>query len=208
MIFTYKIFKVTSFSSKVLEKWLHPQEIQRLNQFESQLDKNRFVSSRLNLKKTLSKYLLLVKPDQLDTTKNLNYLFIENQKIYFSISYSQSLGICVASQELIGVDLEFLLPRQISLEKIANPAELKFFKNTDKILKLYTIWCLKEACMKVVQVSFSFLDYQIIGRLNSRTFLARIQNYLLISFIYVRDDYIFVFTKFYDYNYPQFRDRP
>lgn len=127
-------------------------ELARSDKFFNSNDKNNYIISHGILRIILSQYLGI-------TPKEIQYTFNENKKPsliletpFFNISHSKNCTILGFSNEVIGVDVEFV-PKEsnnaITLKSILHPVEIDFIKNSNSPEKeFFKIWTRKEAVFK------------------------------------------------------------
>ncbi|MEM1312660.1 MAG: 4'-phosphopantetheinyl transferase superfamily protein [Patescibacteria group bacterium] len=136
------------------------------------------------------------------------YFFPEDNVGYCSRSYTRDRGIVVVGSSPVGVDIEFCKSRKITLSNISSAKEIELAKlDLSSTHDFYKMWCAKEACMKIDQSSFKFLDYNldIVAKENEWVF-AR-DNNLLKTYNFVIKDYVYSFAVKYVYGdfSPKFR---
>jgi phosphopantetheinyl transferase (holo-ACP synthase) len=139
---------------------------------------------------------------------NNNTLSINQKKIYYSKSYTDTAGIVVISNTPVGVDIEYTKPRKIELRDIASDIEIAIAApRTPTMLSFYKVWCSKEAAMKVIQKSFSFKDYIIVDTAPENRLTIKYHETLLniYNFVSNKCTYSFAIHSIYEQNNPRIR---
>ena len=76
--------------------------------------------------------------------------YIENSNIYFNISHSNNYAAVIVSNKECGIDIEKIRDINTDIIKIyASPNEQKYILENNTITRLYEIYCLKEAYLKM-----------------------------------------------------------
>jgi 4'-phosphopantetheinyl transferase len=151
--------------------FLTESEINKINNYKTQLLRNRQIVSKAILKKTISEYLNI---DILEIEYSLNKYgkpflnkSLNHSSLNFNISHSENIGIFAFSLDDIGIDVEKI--KEISnlgevKEITLTDFEQKWYNNLDKEVQteiFYKVWTIKEAFLKAIGKGFSFSPLNI-----------------------------------------------
>lgn len=79
--------------------------------------------------------------------------YVEDNSVYFSISHSHNIVLCVLSEFPVGVDIERIRPiSKTSWKRICTENELKYLsssENEEQLRRFFTLWTRKEAIFKI-----------------------------------------------------------
>lgn len=125
-------------------------------------EKAKKISNKSGIKwkqSILGEYLLI---KALNEKYNINYNnikiiynkngkpYIYNNNIFFNISHSNDLVVCVLSDKLIGVDVEKVKNVNFSiLNSFCTKEEKKFIRNSNSIINIFKAYTEKEALLKM-----------------------------------------------------------
>lgn len=108
--------------------------------------------------------------------------FAQNLPLYFSISHSGAWVACAVSHTPVGIDLESIKKRDLSVaERICSPEETDFIfaekeKQTHRFLK---VWTVKEAFVKMTGEGIKALSGADYFALLPRTICTETEEYIL-----------------------------
>ena len=113
-------------------------------------DKKLTILSRMLLDRLLNKYYYISYFDINIKYNKYNKPYTDN--ICFNISHSNDYACAVVSDKNVGIDIEFI--REVDINTIkyyCNTKEIDFILNSkNKYKSLFQIYCLKEACVKML----------------------------------------------------------
>ena len=138
--------------------WLHGEEKNRYNRYQSQSQREHFLFGRVLLKTILSKYIGCTPVDlkfDIDT-RGKPFLSSNNTlSVTFNLSHSDNrLVFAVSKSQDLGVDLEIIKKERAILkiaERYFSPAETRELRNLPKasqVKRFYELWTLKESVLK------------------------------------------------------------
>ena len=138
--------------------WLHGEEKNRYNRYQSQRQREHFLFGRVLLKTILSKYIGCTPVDlkfDIDT-RGKPFVSSDNTlSLTFNLSHSGNRVVfAVSKNQDLGVDLE-LIKKDRAILKIAeryfSPSETRELRNLPKasqVKRFYELWTLKESVLK------------------------------------------------------------
>ena len=143
--------------SNEVAHWLHGEEQNRYNRYQSQNQREHFLFGRVLLKTILSKYVGCAPVDlkfDIDT-RGKPFLSSSNIPLTFNLSHTDNrIVFAVSKNQDLGVDLE-IIKEERAILKIAEryffPAETRELRNlpkTSQIKRFYELWTLKESVLK------------------------------------------------------------
>ena len=138
--------------------WLHGEEKNRYNRYQSQSQREHFLFGRVLLKTILSKYIGCTPVDlkfDIDT-RGKPFLSSNNTlSVTFNLSHSDNrLVFAVSKSQDLGVDLEIIKKERAILkiaERYFSPSETRELRNLPKasqVKRFYELWTLKESVLK------------------------------------------------------------
>ena len=175
-----------SFKIKLAENLIKT-EIERLNSFFFDRDKERFLVSRGGLKDILSRYLECSPVDiQLEYTA-YGKPYLRNSDLRFNVSHAGNCILYAISKDIeVGIDIEYLNKTIDFLEIAQNffseneyKGILMFSQEDERINAFYRCWTRKEALMKGIGKGLSIPLNQIEVDLLSEEGLAVLKGDLL-----------------------------
>ena len=144
--------------SNEVAHWLHGEEKNRYNRYQSQSQKEHFLFGRVLLKTILSKYIGCAPVDlKFDfDTRGKPFLSSNNTlSVTFNLSHSDNrLVFAVSKSQDLGVDLEIIKKERAILkiaERYFSPSETRELRNLPKasqVKRFYELWTLKESVLK------------------------------------------------------------
>lgn len=148
---------------------LSSDEVSRAEKFYKEQHRLRFIAGRGILRTILSRYLN-VEPQELQFTyeplgKPVLTNTLNGQKLWFNLSHSQGLALCVVScDRLVGVDLEYVCPITDVLtlaKQFFSQKEYSVMRSLPPLQKeevFFRYWTCKEAYLKATGVGLSQLQ--------------------------------------------------
>ncbi|WP_436937884.1 4'-phosphopantetheinyl transferase family protein [Staphylococcus xylosus] len=141
-------------TSYFFQNYLSSEEKKKFTSYHSKYLKNRFLLSRVALKK-----ILTINYAQQDSTLNYGEYgkpFFKNSNFSFNISHTENytvIGTSLSSQ--IGIDIEEVNTKYInSIYTSSNVNEKDFLKQRNNIESYYIVWTRKEAFLKLKGTGF------------------------------------------------------
>ena len=113
--------------------------------------------------------------------------YLENDPVYFSISHSENIVVCVVSDCPVGVDAELIRPIPPSAqEKICTKTELEYLRTAkndeERLYRFFTLWTRKEALFKMdCSLCKIFSETDALTPSDQRNFITREENGFIIS---------------------------
>lgn len=84
-----------------------------------------------------------------------------NKGLYFNISHTKNIVVCVLSDKEIGIDIEYLRYSDSIVKKCFNQKEKEIIKNSNNKKEIFTIiWTIKESYVKLLGIG---LEYGLIN---------------------------------------------
>lgn len=84
-----------------------------------------------------------------------------NNGLYFNISHTKNIVVCVLSDKEIGIDIEYLRYSDNIVKKCFNQKEKEIIKNSNNKKEIFTIiWTIKESYVKLLGIG---LEYGLIN---------------------------------------------
>ena len=135
-------------------KLLSQRELKVYSKFTSRKRQNEFVAGRIACKKAFFK-LTSRNENCFEEFPSISVLnaetgapFIENSDLFISVSHSHGVAIASVSAHAVGVDIELINPKRISvLKKMSGEIEPKF----QDVTSLTVLWTLKESLGKALR---------------------------------------------------------
>lgn len=147
-----------------LVKFLSEQEVEIYQSYKVEFKKVEFLLGRVLLKKIIGE-LLNVEPSSIVFKKSkYGKLFLDNsmfkdKPIYFNLSHSNGLLVCVIGLDEVGVDVERICPVDFKIMKhIFRMEEIDYVLEAktlfEKESRFFYIWTRKEAFLKAIGMGF------------------------------------------------------
>ncbi len=141
-------------------------------------DKRLTILSRMLLDKLLNKYYDTSYSDVLIKYSKYNKPYIDN--INFSISHSNNYACVVVSDKNVGIDIELIRDVDINIiNYICNENEKDSILNSkDRYKSLFSLYCLKEASVKLIGTGISNIKNIDIRKYNTKLDYS-VSNYVI-----------------------------
>ena len=158
---------VSGFHLNALEPWLDVQERARSRRFRFELDRDRYVARRGQLRSLLG-YYLKEAPDRLEFDVGPNgkpalQQKNDSAKIQFNVSHSEGVAVAAIALDVeLGVDIERIRPfvdRTSIAERMFTPGEqrrLSAVPKTARAAVFFNYWTRKEAVVKSTGQGLSY----------------------------------------------------
>ena len=147
--FSYIVYKYGSFSQKKIGRLLNKLPPSRKDRVE------KITDNPIYREFLIVEYFIVIKKLKLENTDDFSYSetgkpFIKNAAFNFSISHSNKLLIVAFSRNNIGADIQFLLPFENEVARLAcNDAEFNSIANSkNPDLEFTKLWTKKESVVK------------------------------------------------------------
>lgn len=177
-------------------------EIERIERFYHEIDKNRTLIGHLMARFKLSK-VLNKKFEEITFKRTFEGKpFVDNCDVYFNISHSGDYVVFLASNHMVGIDIEQI--KEIkdirkTFSNIFSSQELEFIleNENEERERFYMIWTLKESFIKNVGKGLSFKDLNQINFIIKKDF----QYNNISDFFTEKQDFTFDDKLFQDQNW-------
>lgn len=155
-VFIYQIY-LPNYSVIVnsLTCLLDLEEINSVNRYYKEADKNRFIICRSILKYLLSMHARMdVEHVKIDYLANKKPYLPSHPSLFFNVSHSENYALIAIANRPIGIDIEYINENfnfTPLLHDIFNDTEVSFIKKSqDKRHAFYSLWTRKEAFVKAL----------------------------------------------------------
>ncbi len=181
IIMHYIYDSINNYSDKDYESFynkLNKHDKNKVDLLIREKDKRLTILSRMLLDKLLNKYYDTSYSDVLIKYSKYNKPYIDN--INFSISHSNNYACVVVSDKNVGIDIELIRDVDINIiNYICNENEKDSILNSkDRYKSLFSLYCLKEASVKLIGTGISNIKNIDIRKYNTKLDYS-VSNYVI-----------------------------
>ena len=162
---------------------------QKINNLKNDHHRKETILGEYLLIKTLKRFYHLNYQNINISYNQNNKPYLSNHQIYYSISHSHGLTAIYIYSKKCGIDIQRIQKVDLSIIKsFATLKEQEYISEKDSLIRLYEIYTLKEAYIKMIgsnlfnikSIEFIIKNHQIIcNNSNINCILKHINNYIL-----------------------------
>ncbi len=183
---------ISTVSQEALTRWyrqMQPERRAKCDRLIKPLAKKQCIAADRLMRVALSEALNLPKDQIFICVSPEGKPYLENNPVYFSVSHSENIVVCVVSHRPIGVDVELIRPISPSAqEKICTDTELEYLRaaknDEERLYRFFTLWTRKEALFKMdCSLCKIFSKTDVLTSVQPWDFITKKEKNFLISIV-------------------------